>query len=110
MADTKRFLLISTIVALMSTTPHTYGGDFGSIGAAQPYGQAMFRIELALSLDRRDKPEISFNGIPLRSHTQSMNMTCPPPPESCAGLVTVMVVAGVASLALISALARDRDR
>jgi hypothetical protein len=36
-------------------------------------------------------------------------MTCPPPPESCAGMLTVFALAAAASLVFLSAMSKNRD-
>jgi hypothetical protein len=40
--------------------------------------------------------------------TEQARMTCPPPPQSCAGMITVMAVATTASVVFLYALSRNR--
>ncbi|HZO04658.1 MAG TPA: hypothetical protein VFB93_26005 [Burkholderiales bacterium] len=65
------------------------------------------KMELGIRLRDSGKLDVSFNGIPVRA-TESAHMTCPPPPQSCAGLVGIMAAATAASLVLVYAVSRNR--
>jgi len=74
------------------------------------FGQPTVGVQLALRFDARGRVDVALNGIPLRSRGKdNMRMTCPPPPNSCAPLVGIMLVATVLAVAVIDA-AGERER
>ena len=54
------------------------------------------------------RSEVLLNGITLRHPEQRQFMTCPAE-GSCAGPITIMVVAGVLAIALINSASKDND-
>jgi hypothetical protein len=67
-------------------------------------------VQLGLHFGHSGKVQVSINGISLRPQAESMKMTCPPPPESCAPMVTAMSAATAASLVFLYSLSRNRER
>jgi hypothetical protein len=55
------------------------------------------------------RSEVLLNGITLRHPEQRQSMSCPAE-GSCAGLATIMVVAGVLAIALINSASKNNDR
>lgn len=93
---TRQHLVLALVIAL--AMPPARASDL-----APP----MVRLELGIRFADSGKLEVSLNGIPVRATGQAQ-MTCPPPPQSCAGMITVMAVATTASVVFLYALSRNR--
>lgn len=67
------------------------------------------KVELGMRFGDGAKTSFTLNGTPLRAEPERAQMTCPPPPQSCAGMVTVFSLALAGSLVLLYAISKNRD-
>ena len=86
---------IALVIALALIAPPGYASEL--------------KFELGLRFGAGAKTELTLNGVALRSEPDRRQMTCPPPPESCAGMLTVFSLATAASLVFLYALSKNRD-
>jgi hypothetical protein len=93
------------VIGVACVVPPVGASDFSN-GARQP----VLNLQLGLQFGHRGQVDISINGVPLRTDAKSMNMSCPPPPDSCTPMVAAMSAATAASLVFLYALSRNRDR
>ena len=93
---------IALVIGLAVLGPPTYASD---LGATTPG----LKVELGIRFGDGAKTDLTLNGVALRSEPERARMTCPPPPESCAGMLTVFSLAAAASLVFLYALSKNRD-
>ena len=72
-------------------------------------GTSGLKMELGIRFGDGAKTHLTLNGVALRNEPARAQMTCPPPPESCAGMLTVFSLAAAASLVFLYALSKNRD-
>jgi hypothetical protein len=89
---------LALILAVALVTPLVRANDLSP---------PVVKLELAIRAGDSGRLDVSLNGIPVRA-TEQARMTCPPPPQSCAGMITVMAVATTASVVFLYALSRNR--
>lgn len=86
---------IALLIALALIAPPNYASEL--------------KLELGLRFGAGAKTELTLNGVALRTEPERAQMTCPPPPESCAGMLTAFSLAAAASLVFLYALSKNRD-
>jgi hypothetical protein len=95
-----RLARILIAVALAGSQAHA--GDLA--------GTPAFRIQLGFQFGDRGKLEMSVNGVPVAATPHAVRMTCPPPPGSCAGMMTIMSMAAAASVVFLRAIEKNQHR
>ena len=93
---------IALQIALVVLAPPTYASDLGA-------GTSGLKMELGIRFGAGARTDLTLNGVALRTEPERAQMTCPPPPESCAGMLTVFSLATAASLVFLYALSKNRD-
>ena len=93
---------IALMLAFAVLAPPTYASDF----SARTPG---LKLELGIRFGDGAKTDLTLNGVALRTEPERAQMTCPPPPQSCAGVLTVFSLAAAASLVFLHALTKNRD-
>jgi hypothetical protein len=86
---------VALLITLALTAPPVYASDV--------------QLELGIRFGDGARTDVTLNGVALRTEPQRAHMTCPPPPESCAGMLTVFSLAAAASLVFLYALSKNRD-
>jgi hypothetical protein len=66
------------------------------------------QMALGIRFGAGAKTELTLNGVALRTEAERAQMTCPPPPQSCAGMLTVFSLAAAASLLFLYAMSKNR--
>lgn len=101
-------LVTCTMMVLLLFVSNTYAGDVigGQMAATEV---PIVRIRFDFHFDHRGKMDFSFNSLPVGKHREAMNMSCPPPPNSCAPLVGIMLAAGVVSIVFLREMSRSRE-
>ena len=68
-----------------------------------------FKLEIGVRFGAGARTDLTLNGVAVRAQPERAQMTCPPPPESCAGMLTVFALAAAASLVFLYAMSKNRD-